>query len=120
MIQKEDGLSLEDFGDEIDALDRDMSIFFTIARSLMQKSGCLMSQKLETKEEMNEVLTKYEQEHEKIDFFVHNIHSFQEVWKTLINNRDAKMFLEGYHLTLFYPVTYITEERVTIMNSLLR
>ena len=50
MIQKEDGLSLEDFGDEIDALDRDMSIFFTIARSLMQKSGCLMSQKLETKE----------------------------------------------------------------------
>jgi hypothetical protein len=42
------------------------------------------------------------------------------VWKTLVENENAKIYLEGDHLTIFYPVPYITEERLHIMNELYR
>ena len=70
----------------------------------MQKSGCLMWNKLSSKEQMLELLKKYEEEPQKHDFFIHNFHLCQEVWKTLVENSDTKMYLEGKHLTVFYPI----------------
>jgi hypothetical protein len=42
------------------------------------------------------------------------------VWKTLVENENVQMYLEGDHLTIFYPVPYITDERLHIMNQVYR
>jgi hypothetical protein len=42
------------------------------------------------------------------------------VWKTLVENENVQMYLEGDHLTIFYPVPCITDERLHIMNQVYR
>jgi hypothetical protein len=42
------------------------------------------------------------------------------VWKTLVKDKDTQMFVDGSHLTVFYPISDINEDRVALMNEVYR
>jgi len=42
------------------------------------------------------------------------------VWKALVENDDVQMYLDGEHLTIFYPASFITDERLHVMNQVYR
>ena len=86
----------------------------------MAKTGCLMWSKISSEPDMEDMISKFESESDQFQFFVQNYQPQQEVWKTLVENEEVQMHLDGDHLTIFYPVYYLTDERLHIMNQVYR
>lgn len=75
-----------------------------------------MWSKITSLTEMEDMVTNFVSETDQFHFFVQNYQPLQEVWKKLAKNDDVQMYLDGEHLSIFYPVPYLTDERLQIMN----
>jgi hypothetical protein len=120
ILLRQQSHQLSAFGEPIDPLDRDSSIFFTLTRSFLHHTGTLLRRDLrptQTPEAFERVFSNYLEQ--GFDFFIKNPSVANEMYEAIFLENRCHTEVKGSEVVLFYPIDEAFWD-MTLINETLR